>query len=408
MSAGPRQPAEDPPGYLDIAIAGAGIAGLAAGALLARDGHRVTLYDQFDAPAPVGSGLMVQPVGLAVLTEMGLDRALVARASPIRRLFGLAEPRSSVVLDVRYRDGSCGLAVQRASLFDLLLEAATGAGAVLVPGTRIEGAEQEGGRAHLVTHRGREGPFDLALDCLGARSVLCPRPAKQLGYGALWALLDWPTGAGFDAAALEQRYRAASGMAGVLAVGRTAPEAPLKATFFWSLHERDYTRWRDGPLGRWKEEVLALWPRCAPLLDQIAGHGQLTFARYAHRTLRWPVSDRIAHLGDSYHATSPQLGQGANMALLDAMALAVALRREADPGRALGRYAALRRWHVRIYQGASWLFTPVYQSDSRILPLIRDQVMGPVSRIWPAPSLLSALVGGTVGRPLAGLGLRLT
>jgi hypothetical protein len=62
---------------------------------------------------------------------------------------------------------------------------------------------------------------------------------------------------------------------------------------------------------------------------------------------------------------------------------------------------------VRLYQGASWLFTPVYQSDSRLLPLIRDRAMGPISRLWPVPGLLAALVGGHIGRPLARLGLKL-
>jgi salicylate hydroxylase len=126
---------------LNIAVAGAGIAGLAAAALLARDGHRVTVFDQFDAPASVGAGLMVQPVGLAVLADLGLDHNLIARASSIRRLYGRAAQRGPVVLDVRYPAGYCGLAVQRAALFDLLHQAALTAGAVLVASTRITRAE---------------------------------------------------------------------------------------------------------------------------------------------------------------------------------------------------------------------------------------------------------------------------
>ncbi|MEZ5947060.1 MAG: NAD(P)-binding protein [Hyphomonas sp.] len=44
-----------------MAIAGAGIGGLAAAAFLARQGHAVTVYDQFEAPGPVGSGLIRRP-----------------------------------------------------------------------------------------------------------------------------------------------------------------------------------------------------------------------------------------------------------------------------------------------------------------------------------------------------------
>ena len=47
----------------NIAIVGAGIGGLTAAALLARQGHTITVFDQFNVPRPVGSGLVIQPVG---------------------------------------------------------------------------------------------------------------------------------------------------------------------------------------------------------------------------------------------------------------------------------------------------------------------------------------------------------
>jgi 2-polyprenyl-6-methoxyphenol hydroxylase-like FAD-dependent oxidoreductase len=95
------------------------------------------------------------------------------------------------------------------------------------------------------------------------------------------------------------------------------------------------------------------------------------------------------------------------MALLDAYALAHALRgapRE-GVGAALTRAVALRRRHVRLYQAASRSFTPVYQSDSRWLPLLRDRLVGPFAKRWPATAILAALVAGQIGRPLRALGL---
>jgi len=69
-----------------IAIAGAGIGGLAAAALLAQAGHDVTVYDQFDAPGPVGSGLILQETGLTILGELGLRERAETLGAPIRRL----------------------------------------------------------------------------------------------------------------------------------------------------------------------------------------------------------------------------------------------------------------------------------------------------------------------------------
>lgn len=384
---------------MKIGIAGAGIAGLTAGALLARDGHDVTVYDQFDAPSPVGSGLMVQPVGLTVLAELGADAALIEHASVVDHIYGETY-RGLSVLDVRYSDlrsGLTGHAVQRAHLFDILLAAARTAGAEVVPATEIRSVTQDGAGAMLHTIETILGPFDMVLDCLGAYSALCPKPSSPLTYGALWALLDWPDDGPFDPNRLEQRYERASKMVGVLPVGTRAGDPVPKLTFFWSLRAQDHAAWRATPIEAWKDEVRALWPETDAILDQIASHDDLIFAQYTHRTLSRPGTGRLAHLGDSHHATSPQLGQGANTAMLDAFALWAALHETEDPVAAIRRYGALRRWHVWLYQTASWLFTPVYQSDSRVLPWIRNRVAAPLSKTWPAPRILAKLVSGELG-----------
>ena len=113
----------------------------------------------------------------------------------------------------------------------------------------------------------------------------------------------------------------------------------------------------------------------------------------------------MAFIGDAAHATSPQLGQGVNMALLDALALAQALRETADADAALHRYAALRRWHVRVFQLASRLLTGFYQSDSRTLALMRDYLLAPALRLRPMHRLAASLVSGLFLDPLGRLDL---
>ena len=156
-----------------------------------------------------------------------------------------------------------------------------------------------------------------------------------------------------------------------------------------------------------ENQATAIWPETEPLLQQITSHEQLSFVRYRHRTLPTPIGgQKLVHIGDAWHATSPQLGQGANMALLDAWALSETLRTEPDILKALQHYRKLRSRHVRLYQTMSWMFTPVYQGDSRWLPFARDWLAAPISRVWPAPNILAAMVAGIVGSPLKTLGLR--
>jgi salicylate hydroxylase len=362
----------------------------------------VTLFERFDEPQPLGSGLILQPTGLAILGALGLGAAAVESSARIDRLFGRAEPSGRIVLDVRYSalPGSAfGLGIHRGALFHLLFDSVVAAGIAIETGREIVAAE---GRRLLFASGGAAGPFDLIVDSLGSQSALAHTDGRALAYGALWTTLDWDDG--FDSAALEQRYRRASKMVGVMPIGRLPGDAGAKAAFFWSLRADDFRAWREHGLERWKEEVLALWPATAPLLGQIRDPQTLTFARYRHRTHRSPVEPGLVHLGDSWHSTSPQLGQGANMALLDAAALAVALAGTADPADALAAYVRIRRRHVRLFQALSYVFTPFYQSDSRFLPLVRDHVAGRLSKIPPAPRLLATIVAGTLTNPLRRIG----
>jgi 2-polyprenyl-6-methoxyphenol hydroxylase-like FAD-dependent oxidoreductase len=89
------------------------------------------------------------------------------------------------------------------------------------------------------------------------------------------------------------------------------------------------------------------------------------------------------------------------MALLDALALHVALAMNAVED-ALPAYARMRRWHVRSYQAMSAAFTPMYQSDSRVLPGLRNHLLAPLSG-WPGVrQMLTRLVAGNLLHPLAG------
>jgi salicylate hydroxylase len=396
---------------LDIAVAGCGPAGLATALLLHRDGHRVTLFEQFDKPCPVGSGLMIQPTGFAVLRDLGLADALLTHGARVERLRGEAGTSGRAVLDVHYaalgRRAAFGVGIHRGALFALLHDAVVSNTITIETGCVVSGSEHvAGGRRRLLLESGKHaGPFDLLVDALGTRTPLAPPCGRSLRYGASWGTLDWPAAAGFDPAALEQRYRRASVMVGVLPIGRFPGSNVQQAAFFWSLRADRLEEWHNTGLAAWKADVAAFWPATQPLLDQITTADQLTFARYAHRTLPVPAETGLIHIGDAWHLASPQLGQGANMALLDAYALSLALRTTADVAKALALAVSLRRRHVRLYQRLTALLTPVYQSDGYVLPVVRDRLVGPLSKLWPATRIQAALVSGLVGEPLKPLGL---
>ena len=392
---------------LNIAVCGCGPAGLASAVLLQRAGHRVRLFERFATPRPVGSGLILQPTGLGVLRELGLIDQMTNLGARIERLFGRVVPSNRVVLDVRYRalgPGWNALAVHRSALFDALHGAAVLSGIEMVFSTAIARVDRSNERIALVTTDGlRHEGFDLVVDALGANSPLAAGLARRtiLPYGALWANVPWPERGPMQPNALEQRYRRASCMVGVLPIGQRAKGEPRMAAFFWSMRRDQVAQWRSKDLADWKTDVAKLWPQAEPVVDAITDIDQLTFAQYDHFTVLAPHSDRLVHIGDAARATSPQLGQGANMALLDALALAHALDSSKPLSDSLRSYARMRYWHVRLFQWASATFTPFYQSDSRMLPIVRDWLAAPFSRLPVADRILARLVSGMTTAALA-------
>jgi len=385
---------------LAIAIVGAGPAGLAAALFLTRAGHAIEIIERFG--------------GLTVLERLGLGPAIHASGNRIDRLFGIETRHGRTVLDVRYDarpGGRYGLAVHRAALFDTLHGEVAARRHPVLTGKRVIGSMQEGDYVFLsLEGGGRLGPYDLVIDASGTRSELVVASPvapsmRDLAYGAFWATLDCPDGI-VDERALTQRYDRAKVMIGVLPIGRQAPGMPKKAAFFWSLKVAEVDDVRRHGLDRWKQVIRGYWPECQPLLDQIIDWEQLTLARYAHRTMAVPHSGRTVFVGDAAHSTSPQLGQGANMALLDVAALAHALAVNDDVPTALSAYASARRSHVRVFQLLSMAFTPFYQSDSAGLAWIRDRLVATIAKVPPGPLVLAAIVSGTLIDPFAAAGLK--
>lgn len=387
-------------GPLRIGVAGAGIGGLAAGIALTLAGHRVQVFDRFDAPRPVGSGLVVQPVGQAVLDWLGAGPAARTLGAPIRVLHGIEARTGAGTLSVRYDAagaGRQGLGMHRAALFGVLFARLAALKVPLTPSCEVVRAAD--GLLHLADGRAF-GPFDLIVDALGAHSPLSPLVSRPLPYGALWTTLDWPT-TDLPDDRLTQRYLAARRMVGVLPIGRLPGGSAPKAAFFWSLRADALAGWRAQGLEPWKAECRALWPALEAFLAQITDPTQLVFAAYSHGTLRRPHGAGVVHIGDSAHRASPQLGQGANMALLDAAALALAL--DAPLDEAPAQFNRHRRAHLHLYQALSRFLTPQYQSDSALIAFARDRIIAPIGRIPPFARLLGAIAGGALIPPIAGL-----
>ncbi len=397
---------------LDVAVIGLGTAGGAAALFLARAGHAVTLFERVPDPTAVGAGIMLQPTGQAVLARLGLLDRVLARAARVERLRAETS-RGRLLFDLAYADlagSAVGFGLHRGVLFATLHEAVRAAPLRLELGVSVEAVGTAlGGRRTLTDAAGEErGPFDLVVIADGARSHLqaADGPRKRVRHypwGALWFV-------GHDVApepggVLRQVVRGTQRMVGLLPTGLgpgdgTAPQVSL----FASLPVARFDAWHHG-FESWKAEVRALAPLAAPLLDQIERPQQVLFAAYHDVVMRRWHGEGIVHLGDAAHATSPQLGQGANLALMDAMVLADCLAEAGSKGEALAEYSRRRRAHLGYYQLVSRWLTPLFQSDLSALGWARDALMPLALALPPVRRLMVRTMTGTVtgllGAPLA-------
>ena len=347
---------------LKVAVIGAGTAGLAASIFLKRAGHDVTLYEKFDVPKPLGAGLMLQPTGLAVLAQLGLDKAAIAASSPIYHLYGKEIKSGRIIFDITYRDLAphlFGLGIHRNTLFSLLHETVIAENITITNATAIINVLYDCGGKPLVTDGVKQfGPYELVVDAQGARSQLRDKFAKvklnkPYPYAAIWGVCT-NYDSQFDNA-LNQRYRKAHHMIGVLPVGKVSDRDGERVAFFWSLRAHEYKQWREQGLESWRNYVISLWPDIAPLVNQFQSIDDLNFAAYNDIRLHKCHGERVVCIGDAAHATSPQLGQGANLALFDALTLSQALSSASSVPEALAAYAKRRKTHVDFYQTAKRL-----------------------------------------------------
>ena len=383
-----------------VAIVGYGTGGQAAALALARTGHQVDIFERVPNPGPMGAGFLLQPTGLQALWRLGLLGQACTFGAPVMRLHGeSADGRA--VMDMRYTDLDpqlCGLGMQRGALFALLHEAIGLQGDVQLHADHaIVELDCDGGRLRDV--RGAwHGPFDMVVVADGSASSLRAavtgmRIDNPYPWGALWCLLpegDWPW-----RNELRQRYRLARRMAGMLPVGAMPGDPVRRLSFFWSLPVGQFKAWRDAGQEAWFAELDALWPQARERLGDDFPIGCLARAAYRDAILERWWRGRTVLLGDAAHAMSPQLGQGVNMALVDALALSAALAQTATLPDAFAAYEAARRAHLAAYHRFSRWLTPMFQSERDVLARMRDAAFLPMGRLPIARGNMLRVLAGT-------------
>jgi 2-polyprenyl-6-methoxyphenol hydroxylase-like FAD-dependent oxidoreductase len=334
-------------------VVGAGIGGLAASLVLSRIPTRVTLVERAQRPSEVGAALALQPNGMAVLDRLGLLPAVNAVSARIDRM-DIRSVTGRRLLTAGMPDLGGGLdhaiAVRRTELHRLLLEAVAGvasidsrfgctavsadpSGAVMITSTAASGADSgsTGLRADVIV--GADGVSSAVRSTGGFVSRVSP------GSSYVRAIVSGQVSPWFE------EYWTPLGSFG---------QAPLGGdlVYFWAAAHvaaaADAVSRRD--LDAFGQEWRQVLPAAADLLERVTSFDDLLVNTVSRVDCRRWFSGRLVLLGDAAHAMPPNLGQGANSALVDGVILAEELVGTSSVEDALLRYDKRRRPRARRVQ----------------------------------------------------------
>jgi len=374
---------------MNITIIGAGTAGLASAILLKRKGHEVDLYEQAKNPEPQGAGILLQPTGQVILSQMGLLDSLKEISQPIHALRGYNESHKTITL-LPYQN-EVGYGVHRGNLFNLLLKTAKMEGVNLHFNVKIDQLSLQ--NSNYSFPQIQDTPPDLIIFANGPHTELLEQTQIKFKshvypWGALWAIT--PTSQCSNE--LRQLYKGTSKFIGLLPAGLHPINKVSCESFFWSIHLNSLEKWNEQPLNKFKDQVLSLWPECTESMSKIDTKEQFIVSRYRDTVLKSYHHHNLVVLGDSAHAMSPQLGQGVSLALLDSFALSECLNK--DILSSLRNYEISRKHHIQVYQFLTRWLTPLYQSNYNMLAGPRNQAIKiGMSLPWFRKMILRTLSG---------------
>lgn len=335
-----------------IIIIGAGIGGLAAGLALQRRGFRVVVYERASEIREIGAGVVVAPNARRALRDLGVDEALEAISSCVPVLHTCDYVTGAIVTTTSNQQifaehGMAVLQVHRADLHGLLMEAVhANDPEALHPGHEFVGLEQNADGVSVMFANGASDRADVMIGADGntsaVRSLLFPgEPPKFAGQIAFRALVPDE----LVPPIVQQRQ-----MAMHRAPRRYLLHYPLRGGRIMNLIG-------CGQSAAWEEEGWAIpatneefataysdfAPELLRLIRNIPVGGLFKWGLRDREPLkRWTVG-RVTMLGDAAHPMTPFLGQGACMAIEDALLLGRAFAASATIDEALRRYEAARK-----------------------------------------------------------------
>ncbi|MGW1910122.1 FAD-dependent oxidoreductase [Streptomyces sp. NPDC002076] len=331
-------------------VIGGGIAGTAAALGLHKAGYDVTVYEAHpDTAEDIGAFLTLAGNGMRALAQLDATDAVTAVGFPLTSLRLLDSAGTELTQAPLGEVAEPGLryrCLRRGELNAALQQEAAGRGIPVRHGVRLTDVTetQDGVSAHFADGTTAEADLLIGADGLDStvRGILTPGVRPRYSGQRVY-------------------YGYTGSAPRVAKTGRITFVRGSKATFGYAVSPTREAYWfarvntdplpADGSVHEvaWREELLPLLREdSVPMGAVVAasvGSVLVTNATELPLGTVWHTG-RVLLIGDAAHAASPATGQGASMALEDAVVLAKALRDLPGPPAAFAAYEAHRRPRV--------------------------------------------------------------
>jgi len=323
---------------LNILVIGGGIGGLTAAIALSGRGHCVTVIERDPQGSVYGVGIIQQGNVLRAMDQLGLLHDYLSAAVGFD-FVAVHAPDGSLVAKVpshRLVAGSpANVGIGRPALQQVLVKRAFADGAEVRLGVTADALDDLGEAVRVLFSDGSEEQFDLVVGAdgihSGTRRVVFPEaPQPEFTGQAVWRY-NLPRPAGLDSLHVYN---------GPIGAGLVPISDALMYMYLTTPEPANPHYEQAGLAAAMRSKVpVALGALAAQIVDDDG----VVYRPLETFMLEGPWhKGRVALLGDAVHATTPHLGQGAGMAIEDAIVLVEEIDRHGSPEEAFAAYRERR------------------------------------------------------------------
>lgn len=343
-------------------IAGAGLSGLTLAVRLAQLGWKVRLHERNPELRMFGAGIWLWESGLRTLETIGAFDYATRQARTIKE-WKIVDELGRTLMSRPTTSADRLLLPPRADLYEALIQQAQSFGVEIETSSLAVNGDADG---TLILENGKELKADLVVVADGAYSRL-----REVIYGTSW--MDFGTEAGIR-----------------MMIDRREGDPEDIIVEHWNGTRRllynpctgnqDYI-FLSAPVGDERASQLPvdreLWteqfPHAADLIERFQEAGR--WDRLVNVRCRSWSKGRIAIIGDAAHAMPPNLGQAANTAFINAMALAADVNESSEIEPALTRWEQRQRPITEHVQWWSYIYGFVLGKWPRPIGSLRSDLI---------------------------------